>query len=29
LQASDASKLIVDFSLLRMSLVADGNSNPK
>jgi len=27
--ASGASKLIVDFSLLRMSLVADGNSNPK
>ena len=27
--ASAASKLIVDFSLLRMSLVADGNSNPK
>ena len=27
--ASGASKLIVDFSLLQMSLVADGSSNPK
>lgn len=27
--ASGASKLIVDFSLLQMSLVVDGNSNPK
>ena len=27
--ASGASKLIVDFSLLQMSLVADGGCNPK
>ena len=27
--ASAASKLIVDFSLIKMSLVVDGNSNPK
>jgi quinol monooxygenase YgiN len=27
--ASGASKLIVDFSLLQMSLVADGSCNPK